>query len=195
MLALAERTGGAIAIPSGTARVLEGYGYIEPATGGWVLSDGGREFLESERARARFHEWTQGLSTVSRAWGDRVVHWLLALRRLGEEHPYGPYARQAELVARAGFDGVEPMQPPEWTSDVFVWLVDEVRDAARCLADFDAEGRKADERGVPLGVYFKADPKVPRARADAAEAATAGAGVVRLATYRERRPSPSGGAA
>jgi hypothetical protein len=188
----AESADGPIAVVTSTARVLgEQYGYIEREGDGWVLTASGRAHLERERADDRRRAAEKQLTWEDRKWARRVVDWLKVHERFPEaDWQYAAYS-YAEHFAACTHAGVDPCPPEKWDEGARGWVEREVTSAIECLRDYDEAARKAAERGVGVTVSYEADAKVPRSREEATRAATdEGASVVRLGTYRERRPGP-----
>lgn len=185
---------GPIRIPSSTARILsDRFGYVEPADDGWRITPQGRMRLAEERARARHRETEQRLSSEDRRWAERVYAWLQAHRRFKRRAiAEWLYARHVAACDHAGIDPVP--ESARWTPEARAWVEQAVRVAADCLTQFDEQVAIAKARGGGVTVDYEADPKMPSSRREAARAATEGAAVVNLRTYRERRPTRGGAA-
>lgn len=185
-----------IPIPAGTARVLgEQYRYIVAEDGGWIITPLGRAHLAGERAHKQRGEVEAKLSREDRRWAERVEAWLKAHERFEDDMTQYTIYRYAKHVAACDRAGIEPVLTEKWGDGAREWVEQAVRNAAECLRDYDEAMKRAGERGVGVSVGYEADPKVPRSRREAANAAASdSATVVSLGTYRERRPGPKGAA-
>ena len=177
------------AIPAATARVLaEQYRYVVAEGDGWVLTPLGRAHLAGERASERHREAESKLTVEDRRWGDRVKAWLEAHQRFNPKafHAY----RYAHHIAACDHAGIEPVATNKWADGDREFVEIEARAAAECLRDYDKEEAVARDRGVSITIEYGADDKVPRSRSEAIKAASGSANIVRLSTFRERRPGP-----
>lgn len=178
-----------ISIQAGTARVLaDQYRYIEAQGDGWILTPAGHASIARQHANERRRDAERQVTHTDHEWARRVLAWLDAHDRHEIEHHVN--RRYAEHVARCDHAGVEPVR--EGDEHACVLIEEAVRSAVRCIHDYDEQYRLAVERGGDVAITYEADRRVPRSKAEARESARAGK-VVRLSTYRERRPS--GGAA
>jgi hypothetical protein len=132
------------------------------------------------------------LTNEDRAWAQRICAFMEALERF-DHWTVRHHVHHLAACLHAGIEPAAPW-PFEWTDAAIASWRREVELSTEILRDYDAEAKLAVERGVGVTVEFAADPRVPRARADAVEGATR-AGVVELTVYRERRPPRRGGAA
>jgi hypothetical protein len=181
-----------IKLHANTARILhERYSFIAQEGNGWVLAPGGRSYLDGEQADKRRRAVEQQLSSEDREWAERVLAWMLAHGRVdGWTYGHKSYAKHVAACDHADLD---PVLVGKWADGAPEYVEQAVREAADCLTDFDAALKLAEDRGVGVNVVYSPEEKVPRSRQEATAAASDGL-VVRLSTYRERRPSRSGAA-